>query len=87
MNTSKEAYKSIEPILNNLQAKVFKIMCKYKKGCIADQVLMQISMNGFISSSSVSSRFIELERKGMIEYTDEKRKGRSKRNQRVMRVI
>jgi Mn-dependent DtxR family transcriptional regulator len=48
---------------------------------------MQMSMNGYISSSSVSSRFSELERKGLIEYTGETRKGRSKRNQRVMRVI
>ena len=87
MNTSKEAYTSIKPVLSNLQAQIYKIIGKYKRGCIYDQVLMQMSMNGYISSSSVSSRFSELERKGLIEYTDETRKGRSKRNQRVMRVI
>jgi len=87
MNTSKEAYASIKPVMGSLQAQIYKIIGKYKRGCIYDQVLMQMSMNGYISSSSVSSRFSELERKGLIEYTDEKRKGRSKRNQRVMRVI
>jgi hypothetical protein len=87
MATSTDAYKSIKPILGDLQAQIYKIIGKYKRGCIYDQVLMQMSMNGYISSSSVSSRFSELERKGLIEYTGETRKGRSKRNQRVMRVI
>ena len=87
MNASKKAYTSIKPILSNLQAQIYKIISKYKRGCIYDQVLMQMSMNGYISASSVSSRFSELERKGLIEYTTETRKGRSKRNQRVMRVI
>lgn len=87
MKTSKEAYISIQPVLGDLQTKVLSIIGKYKNGCIGDQVLKIMSMNGYISSSSVTGRFSELERKGLIEYTDEKRKGRSKRNQRVMRVI
>ena len=85
--TSKEAYESIKPILNNLQCQILNIIKKYKKGCTGDQVLQFMSLKGFISSSSVTSRFSELERKGLIEYTAEKRKGRSKRNQRVMRAL
>jgi hypothetical protein len=87
MTTSKEAYISIQPVLGDLQTKVLDIISKYKKGCISDQVLQFMSLKGYISSSSVTGRFSELERKGLIEYTGEKRKGRSKRNQRVMRAV
>ena len=53
-----------------------------KNGCIQDDVLRTLPMYAY---STVTARFKALHEKGFIEYTGEKRKGRSGRNQRVMR--
>ena len=55
-----------------------------QSGCIQDDVLK--SLSGY-SYSSVTARFKALHEKGYIEYTGERRKGKSGRNQRVMRKI
>ncbi len=55
-----------------------------QSGCIQDDVLR--ALWGY-SYSSVTARFKALHEKGYIEYTGEKRKGKSGRNQRVMRKI
>ena len=51
-------------------------------GCIQDDVLRSLPDYAY---STVTARFKSLCEKGLIEYTGEKRKGRSGRNQRVMR--
>lgn len=53
-----------------------------KDGCIQDDVLRTLPMYAY---STVTARFKALNEKGFIEYTGEKRKGKSGRNQRVMR--
>lgn len=53
-----------------------------KGGCIQDDVLRELPEYAY---SSVTARFKALHEKGFIEYTGEKRKGISGRNQRVMR--
>ena len=53
-----------------------------RDGCIQDDVLRTLPMYAY---STVTARFKALHEKGFIEYTGEKRKGRSGRNQRVMR--
>lgn len=55
-----------------------------QSGCIADDVLDRFP--GF-AYSSVTARFSALERKALISCGPDKRKGRSGRNQRVMRSI
>lgn len=51
-------------------------------GCIQDDVLRTLPIYAY---STVTARFKALHEKGFIEYTGEKRKGRSGRKQRVMR--
>ncbi len=86
-NTSVEAAESIEP--NKLEALVLdaiKEYCKIKVGgCISDEVIRYMSMHhGINRYSTVTARYAALYRKGLIDYTGEKRKGESGRNQRVM---
>ena len=55
------------------------------RGCISDDVRNYCTQHHNIHSySSVTARYKSLEDKGLIEYTGEKRKGESGRNQRVM---
>jgi len=86
-STSIEAAESLEP--NKLEALVLdaiKEYCKIKVGgCISDEVIQYMSMHhGINRYSTVTARYAALYRKGLIEYTGEKRKGESGRNQRVM---
>ena len=84
-STSYEAAKSIDP--SKMQKVVLE--CLRKTGpAIYDEVLVWArKMYGIQSSSSVSSRFNELQKKGLIELTGQKRKGRSGRQQREWRAI
>lgn len=69
-----------------LQEIVYLIISSYENGCILDQVLAKMTrLKGRISTSSVSSRFCELERAGLIEYNG-MRKGLSGKYQRVARA-
>ena len=84
-STSYEAAQSIDP--TKMQKVVLE--CLRETGpAIYDEVLVWArSMYGIESSSSVSSRFNELQKKGLIELTGQKRKGRSGRQQREWRAI
>jgi DNA-binding HxlR family transcriptional regulator len=79
--TSKQAVKT-----KTLQQWVYEIIASYHNGCILDQVLTRaLRERGRISTSSISSRFCELERQGFIEYKGT-RKGLSGRHQRIARA-
>ena len=85
-STSYEAAESIDP--TKMQQIVLDAI-KSIGPCIHDEVwkYVQITHPNITSNSSVSSRFNELEKKGLIELTGEKRKGRSNRKQRDWRAI
>ncbi len=80
--TSIEAAESFEP--TKVQKMVLDAV-KELQPCIYIDVLDYCENKyGRMSSSTISSRFNELEKKGLIEFTGEKLPGRSGRQQRVM---
>ena len=80
--TSIEAAESFEP--TKVQKMVLDAI-KELQPCISNQGLEYCEdKHGRMSSSTVTSRFNELEKKGLIEFTGEKLPGRSGRQQRVM---
>ena len=80
--TSIEAAESFEP--TKVQKMVLDAI-KELQPCISNEVLEYCEdKHGRMSSSTVTSRFNELEKKGLIEFTGEKLPGRSGRQQRVM---
>ena len=85
-STSVEAAESIEP--NKLEALVLgaiRYYYSYQRGCISDEVIQYMAKRHNIDRySTVTARYAALYRKGLIDYTGEKRKGESGRNQRVM---
>lgn len=85
-STSIEAAESIEP--NKLEALVLGAIhyyYNYQRGCISDEVIQYMTKRHDINRySTITARYAALYRKGLIDYTGEKRKGESGRNQRVM---
>jgi hypothetical protein len=82
-STSVEAAESIEP--NRLETLVLDAIRTYHSGCISDEVIRYMAVHhGIDRYSTVTARYAALYRKGLIDYTGEKRKGDSGRNQRVM---
>ena len=90
-STSVEAAESIEP--NKLESLVLDAISKLSFGgytdrscgCISDEVIQYMkAYHGIDRYSTVTARYAALYRKGLIDYTGEKRKGESGRNQRVM---
>ena len=79
--TSIEAAEVIDT--TRLERVVYDVVASYPNGCIQDQVLASLPD---LAYSSVTSRFSALLRKGLIEDTGETRRGRSGRNQRVLKV-
>ena len=67
-----------------LEQLVYEAIAKHPDGCIADDVEAALP---HIRSHSITPRFAQLIRKGLIEDTGDKRKGNSGRYQRVVRVI
>ena len=82
-STSVEAAESIEP--NRLEKLVLDAITTFHDGCISDEVIRYMAKHhGIDRYSTVTARYAALYRKGLIDYTGEKRKGESGRNQRVM---
>lgn len=81
-DTSQAAAASVNS--TQLEKMVYEAICTYPDGCISDQLLERFS--GF-PYSSITARYRALLDKGFIEDTGERRKGRSNKNQRVMRKI
>ena len=75
-----EAAKSIN--VNELENKVLATIKTFgRHGCISDDVLKILN---YLPYSSVTARYCSLNRKNLIKYTGESRKGNSGRGQRVM---
>ena len=79
--TSIEAAEAIDT--TRLERVVYEVVASYPDGCIQDQVLASLPD---LAYSSVTARFSALLRKGYIKDTGETRKGRSGRNQRVLKA-
>jgi hypothetical protein len=80
--TSMEAAESIDS--TRLEQMVYEVVAKYPNGCTSDEVMAHFPHHGV---QTISPRFAPLIRKGFIADTGEKRKARSGRSQRVMKII
>lgn len=82
IDTSVEASEAVNT--TKLEKLVYETIVNFSdEGCIADDIL---SMYPSYPYSSLTARFAALERKGYINRLGDKRKGKSGRNQSVMRV-
>jgi len=77
-DTSKEAAEKAP----NLEGVVYEAIRTLGR-CIADEVVEHLGMRW----DSVTPRFASLIRKGLVRDTGERRKGKSRRRQRVMEVV
>jgi len=81
-DTAKQAALSFDP--TEMEANVLDVIKMFPKGCIFDDILD--NMPNF-REGSISPRLKPLKRKGLIEDTGEVRKGKSGRNQKVLRYV
>ena len=79
--TSIEAAEAVDT--TKLERIVYQVIASHPDGCIQDEVLADLPN---LAYSSVTARFSALLRKGYIKDTGETRKGRSGRNQRVLKA-
>lgn len=79
--TSIQSAKAVDT--TKLEKAVLEAIASFPEGCISEDVQDKMCLHPY---SSVTARFSALYRKGFIEYTGELRRGRSGRNQRVMKV-
>ena len=80
--TSKEAAQSVN--VTNLEQIVLDVIKRYPNGCISQDVESELAQ---YRSSSITPRYNQLIKKGLVIDTGEKRPGFSGRNQRVMRAV
>ena len=81
--TSVEAAYSVDT--TKLEEMVYNDIASFgSSGCISDDIL---SKHPSFPYSSITARFASLERKGLIYRNGEKKRGRSGRNQSIMRVV
>jgi hypothetical protein len=80
--TSKQAALSLDP--TETETLVLEVIRLFPDGCIFDDILRELPT---IREGSISPRLKPLRKKGYIEETGEVRKGRSGRNQRVLRCV
>jgi len=80
--TSKEAAQSVD--VTNLEQIVLDVIKRYPNGCISQDVESELAQ---YRSSSITPRYNQLIKKGLVIDTGEKRPGFSGRNQRVMRAV
>jgi len=84
--TSIEAAEKLD--VNKLEHIVLGVIASFPDGCISDDVRDACwEWHGIVSYSSVTARFSALERKNLIVYTGDTRKGRSGRSQRIMQAV
>ena len=81
-DTSHEAAATVDT--TRLEALVYETVCKYKDGCIADDVIRDLA---YLRAHSVIPRFAPLIRKGFIFDTGERRMASSGRAQRVVKAL
>jgi DNA-binding HxlR family transcriptional regulator len=80
--TSKQAAISLDP--TETETLVLEVIRLFPEGCIFDDILRELPT---IREGSISPRLKPLTKKGLIEETGELRKGKSGRNQRVLRCV
>ena len=82
--TSIEAAEALD--VSRLESIVLQVIQESgEAGMISDEVRTHVAIeHGVHSYSSVTARYSELTRRGLISFTGSKRPGRSGRNQRVM---
>ena len=80
--TSKEAAQSVD--VTNLEQIVLDVIKSYPKGCITEQIELDLPD---VRISSISPRIRPLINKGLIIDTGEKRPSSSGRNQRVLKAV
>jgi len=81
-DTSHEAAESVDTTA--LEALVYSAIYMHPNGCIQDDILVMYPNKPY---SSITARFRALLDKRLIEDTGQRRKGRSGRNQRVVKII
>ena len=80
--TSVEAAEQVDS--TKLESMVYEVIAKHPNGCTSDEIMVHFPNHGV---QTISPRYAPLIRKGLIEDTGEKRKGKSGKSQRVLRVI
>ena len=80
--TSVEAAEQVDS--TKLESMVYEVIAKHPNGCTSDDVMAHFPNHGI---QTITPRFAPLIRKGLVEDTGEKRKGKSGRSQRVLRVV
>ena len=80
-DTSHEAAESVDTTM--LEALVYSAVYAHPEGCIQDEVLAMYPHKPY---SSITARFRALLDKKLIEDTGLRKKGRSGRNQRIVKV-
>ena len=80
--TSKEAAQSVN--VTSLEQIVLDVIKRYPQGCISQDVESELAQ---YRSSSITPRYNQLIKKGLVIDTGKKRPGFSGRNQRVMRAV
>lgn len=83
--TSQEAAASVDTAC--WERRVLTCIAQFASGAIQDDILEQMEkLYGKLPYSTVTARFAALSSKGLIEYTGEKRRGKSGRPSRVRLV-
>ena len=80
--TSIEAAEQVDS--TKLESMVYEVIAKHPNGCTSDEIMVHFPNHGV---QTISPRYAPLIRKGLIEDTGEKRKGKSGKSQRVLRVV
>ena len=80
--TSIEAAQQVDS--TKLESMVYEVIAKHPNGCTSDEIMAHFPNHGI---QTITPRFAPLIRKGLVEDTGEKRKGKSGRSQRVLRVV
>jgi hypothetical protein len=84
--TSREAAESIDT--SRMESLVYDIVvASGSYGTTLDEVTQKMQKYGDFESSSISPRIAPLIRKGLLEKTGDKRKGKRGRNQQVVRAV
>lgn len=84
-STSKQSAKKMKT--KPMQMQVYDIIKSFKNGCISEQVIKKYTKKKpLYETSSITARYSELERLGLIEF-DGVKKASTNRNQRIMRAI
>ena len=80
--TSIEAAEQVDS--TKLESMVYEAIAKHPNGCTSDEIMVHFPNHGV---QTISPRYAPLIRKGLIEDSGEKRKGKSGKFQRVLKVV